>query len=129
VKAAEERLAKLRAEIVAGKIRFADAARANSQAPSAEQGGDVGSFAFRGKMPPEICREVFKLKVGEVSPPFRTRFGMHVYTVTQIRPGNLSLEDVRNSVIARLSRNLWTQLLEQARQKATIDRKGSEPAG
>lgn len=121
VKAAERKLAELRAEIVAGKISFADAARKDSQAPSAADGGDVGWFAFRGKMPPEVCRVVFRLKPGEVGAPFRTAFGVHLYTVTQVRPGNLNLEDARASVIARISRNLWDQLVAQARKTAKID--------
>jgi parvulin-like peptidyl-prolyl isomerase len=125
VHAAEEKLAKLRAEIVASKISFADAARKYSEAPSAPDGGDVGWFAFRGKMPPEICRVVFRLKPGEVSQPFRTKFGMHLYTVMQVRPGNLDLEDVRTSVISRLSRSLWEQMAAQARAKAQIDWKSA----
>jgi parvulin-like peptidyl-prolyl isomerase len=120
-KAAQEKLAALRSEIIAGEISFADAARRYSEAPSASDGGDVGWFAFRGKMPPEICGVVFGLKQGEMSEPFRTKFGMHLYTVTQLRPGNLSLEDVRASVISRLSRNLWKQFVAQAREKAQIE--------
>jgi len=126
VKSAEEKLSKLRAEIVAGEIKFADAARRYSEAPSAADGGDVGWFAFRGKMPPEICRVVFRLKAGEVSAPFRTKFGVHLYTVTQVRPGNLNLEDVRTSVISRLSRSLWEQFVAQAREKAKIDWKAPQ---
>jgi parvulin-like peptidyl-prolyl isomerase len=72
-------------------------------------------------MPPEICRVVFQLKPGEVSAPFRTKFGVHLYTVTQARPGNLSLEDARPSVITRLSRSLWEQFVAQARAKAQVD--------
>jgi parvulin-like peptidyl-prolyl isomerase len=126
VKAAEEKLAKIRAEIVAGKITFADAARHFSEAPSAADGGDVGLFAFRGKMPPEVCRVVFQLKRGEVSAPFRTKFGMHLYTVTEVKPGNLNLEDVRTSVISRISHKLWDEFVAQARQKAQIDRKSPQ---
>jgi parvulin-like peptidyl-prolyl isomerase len=121
VQAAHEKFARIRAEIVAGKIGFADAARRDSQAPSAADGGDVGWFAFRGKMPPEICKVVFRLKPGEVSAPFRTKFGLHLYTVTKVRPGNLNLEDVRASVIARMSRNLWEEFALQARKTAKIE--------
>ncbi len=121
VQAAHEKFARIRAEIVAGKIGFADAARRESQAPSAADGGDVGWFAFRGKMPPEICKVVFRLKPGEVSAPFRTKFGLHLYTVTKVRPGNLNLEDVRASVIARMSRNLWEQFALQAHKTAKIE--------
>ncbi len=94
-KEAEDKLARLRAEIAAGKISFADAARRDSEAPSAANGGDVGFFAFRGTMPADVCRVVFPLRKGEISQPFHTAFGAHLYTVTEIRPGNLSLEDVR----------------------------------
>jgi parvulin-like peptidyl-prolyl isomerase len=121
VKTAQEKLEKLRSEITSHKISFADAARRDSEAPSAAEGGDVGWFAFRGKMPPEICRVVFRLKAGELSAPFRTKFGMHLYTITQIKPGNLNLEDVRPSVISRLSRSLWEQFVAQMRPKTQID--------
>jgi hypothetical protein len=121
VKEAEEQLGRLRSEITSGKISFADAARRHSEAPSAAQGGDVGYFAFRGTMPAEVCRVAFALKVGEVSQPFRTPFGVHLYTVTDRRPGNLSLEDVRSLVIRRLSQEQWDQLVAQARAKAKIE--------
>ena len=126
VRAAEEKLARLRQEILTGKISFAEAARQHSEAPSAADGGDLGWFGFRGKMPPEICRVAFRLKKGEISAPFRTKFGMHLYKVTQIRPGNLNLEDVRSSVISRLSHSLWTQFVAQARAKAQIDWKSPQ---
>ncbi len=124
---AEEKLGRLRSEITAGKISFADAARRYSEAPSAAKGGDVGTFAFRGTMPAEVCRVAFALKVGEVSQPFRTPFGVHLYTVTDIRPGNLSLEDVRSLVIRRLSTDLWDRLVAKARTTAKIEWQTAAP--
>jgi parvulin-like peptidyl-prolyl isomerase len=120
-KEAIEKLGALRAEITSGKISFADGARKYSEAPSAEKGGDVGYFPFRGPMPAEVCRAVFAFKKGEVSQPFRTPFGVHLYTVTEIRPGNLSLEDVRSQVIRRLAAEIWDQLVAQARKTAKIE--------
>lgn len=120
-KEAEDKLAALRAEITSGKLSFAEAARKYSQAPSGEKGGDVGFFPFRGPMPAEVCRVVFALKKGDVSQPFRTPFGVHLYTVTDIRPGNLSLEDVRSQVIHRLASEIWDQLVAQARKTAKIE--------
>jgi parvulin-like peptidyl-prolyl isomerase len=121
VKDAAAKLAALRAEITSGKISFAEAARKNSEAPSAEKGGDVGYFPFRGPMPAEVCRVVFALKKGEVSQPFRTPFGVHLYTVTEIRPGSLSLEDARSQVIRRVAGELWDQLVSQARKTAKVE--------
>lgn len=120
-KEAVEKLTALRAEIVGGKVSFAEAARKHSEAPSAEKGGDVGYFPFRGPMPADVCRVTFALKKGEVSQPFRTPFGVHIYTVTDIRPGNLSLEDVRSQVIRRVASELWDQLVAQARKTAKIE--------
>jgi hypothetical protein len=118
---ATARLAKIRADIVGGKTTFAEAARKHSEAPSAAKGGDVGYFPFSGKMPAAIARVAFALKVGEVSQPFRTPFGVHLYTVTERRPGPLSLEDARPVVLRRLSKNLWQNLLSQMRAKAKIE--------
>ncbi len=60
------------------------------------------------------------------SAPFRTKFGLHLYTVTKVRPGNLNLEDVRASVIARMSRTLWEQFAAQAKKTAKVDWKSPQ---
>lgn len=119
--AAAERLAGLREEILSGRTTFAEAARRHSQAPSAGQGGDVGYFPFRGKMPAAFADAAFRLQDGEISPPFRTRFGVHLVTVTGRKPGELSLEDVRDSVLERLSDELWRQTVASERQQAVIE--------
>ena len=44
---AANKLTALRAEIVAGKLDFAKAAKENSDCPSKENGGDIGPFPFK----------------------------------------------------------------------------------
>jgi parvulin-like peptidyl-prolyl isomerase len=75
----------------------------------------------------DVCEVVFALKKDEVSQPFRTPFGVHLYTVTEIRPGNLSLEDVRPAVIRRLSTEMWDKLVTQARSTAKIEWQTTAP--
>lgn len=118
---AEQKLEDLRQQIVDEKITFAEAAKENSQAPSAAQGGDLGFFPYRGKMPPDIADAAFALKPGEVSQPFRTQFGLHLLTVTEVRPGQFSLEDVRPAVYSRLSDELWKESVAELRKDATIE--------
>jgi len=125
--AAEADMSDLRKQIVAKKITFEEAAREHSQAPSKEQGGDVGLFPFTGKMPQQFSREAFRLKVGEMSQPFRSRFGVHLCLVTDRKPGDLSLEDVRDEVLARMRDEMWKEMAAELRSTAKIEWKIEKP--
>jgi len=120
IQSARDNLAQARADILAKRITFAAAAKQFSQAPSRNEGGDVGFFPYQGKMPAEFSRRAFALKVGEISQPFRSRFGMHLVTVTARKPGRLSLEDVRNKVLDRITSQEWTKLVQTQRKTAKI---------
>ncbi len=125
---AEALLTRVRFDVVDGRLSFADAARKYSQAPSAAQGGDLGYFEYHGPMPPQLVRVAFSLKVGEVSRPFRTPFGVHLLTVTDRRPGQLSLEDVRDQVLKQLGQEVKQGLVKRLRAKARIVWKNATPA-
>jgi parvulin-like peptidyl-prolyl isomerase len=124
---AEDLLAQLRERIDSRRIGFAEAAQEYSQAPTKDKGGDVGYFPYAGRMPEEFSRAAFGLKVGEISRPFRTPFGVHLCLVTERRPGDLSLEDVREEVLKRLSQELWDQTVVELRKAAKIEWKVEEP--
>lgn len=125
--AAEAKLKTLRKRILSGEISFADAARAESAAPSAEEGGDVGEFPYSGKMFKQFSQEAFQLKTGEISQPFRTKYGVELCLVTDRVPGELSLEDVRDEVLTRMSDELLKQTREELRKTAKIEWKSEQP--
>jgi len=79
---AKELILKVQAELKAGKITFAEAAKKYSQGPSAVKGGDLGAFTFE-KMVVPFAKAAFKLKVGEVSKIVETQFGYHLIQVTK----------------------------------------------
>jgi peptidyl-prolyl cis-trans isomerase SurA len=81
---AYNKLLDVRKRINAGE-KFETLAAEFSQDPSAKENkGDLGYFsAFRMVYPFENA--AFKTKVGEVSMPFRTRFGFHIIKVTDVR--------------------------------------------
>ena len=102
------KLAAVRQEILANKLTFAQAAQKYSEALSkTKKGGDVGWFPFRGKMAVPFCDAAFALKVGEVSEPLAAFYGVFLIQVTDIQPGELSLEDVRKEIVGRISQERW----------------------
>ena len=117
----EKKLAEIRRQIIAKEISFADAAKKHSQSPAAEKGGDLGRFGFRGKLSSPYL-DAFGLKVGEISQPIRSQYGVHLLTVTERIDGQLSLEDARPEILAQLSAELQREVLAQERGKATIER-------
>jgi len=56
---------------------FRTLAQKYSTCPSSKKGGDLGIFG-RGDMVPEFERTVYKLKIGEISEPIKTKFGYHI---------------------------------------------------
>lgn len=118
----KQQLTRLRQSIIAGEMTFEDAARKHSDSPSAKDGGDLGQFAWRGRMPQDLTDVAFQLQPGEISEPFESPFGVHLLTVTAIVPGDLSLEDARGEIFQELSSKLQSALIAQLRKKAEISR-------
>ncbi len=71
----------LLAEIQSG-LDFGEAAKKYSEDPSAERGGDIGSFG-RGELVPEFERAAFGAKPGELVGPVKTVFGFHLIKVVE----------------------------------------------
>ncbi len=97
VNEAREKLQEIRARIDKGE-NFAELAEEYSDCPSADQGGDLGSFG-RGQMVPEFEDVVFDMNPGEISNPVRTRFGWHLINVYDLIPERTKeFEEVRARV-------------------------------
>jgi len=68
-------------QLNAGEADFADLAKAHSEGPSAINGGDLG-WADPANWDPIFSAALAKLKIDEVSKPFRTSFGWHIVQLT-----------------------------------------------
>jgi parvulin-like peptidyl-prolyl isomerase len=73
----------LRADIVAGKAKFEDVAKKESDdVESGKQGGELGAFGH-GQMVPEFEAAAFSAKPGDVTQPVKTQFGYHIIKVEE----------------------------------------------
>ena len=67
------------------KTKFAELAKANSDCPSKDKGGDLGEFTA-DRMVKEFSDVAFKLEPFVVSDPVKTQFGYHLIMVTKKIP-------------------------------------------
>ncbi len=65
--------------------KFAELAKANSDCPSSQKGGDLGAFTH-GQMVKEFDEAAFKLPENKVSEPVKTQFGYHLIMTTKKIP-------------------------------------------
>ena len=101
--AAAEKKADLIASEAAKGERFADLARDNSDANTAQQGGELGVGYKKGDLAPELEEKVWNLPKGAVTKPIRIPNGFEILKVDDhTKAGLASLADVRTEIENRL---------------------------
>jgi len=98
---ATARLAGWRRQIDNGTRRFEDTAREFSEDSSAAQGGDLG-WASPGMMVPEFEQAMDDLRVGGLSGPVVSRFGVHLIQVLDRREVDIDVRQQRERARAVL---------------------------
>ncbi len=99
----DENLAKVQAELKAGKSFDVVAKEYSIDPGSAANGGDLGEFP-RGMMVAEFEKAAFELKnPGDVSEPVKTRFGWHIIKLEERIPeSTMPFEQVKSRLIQEL---------------------------
>lgn len=99
---AKAELSKIRADIVAGKTSFADAAlKYSKDYLSGANGGNLG-YAFPESYAPQFAQTVLTIKPNTISAPFKTEFGWHILEVTGSRDGDRTLDAYRQRAYEHL---------------------------
>jgi len=106
---------------------FADLARRYSDdSASGSQGGELG-WTQAGQMVPEFEQVMNNTSVGQISPPFESRFGWHILKVEERRTQDFSEEmreaNARNAIRQRKFGEEFDNWLREIRAQAYIDRK------
>lgn len=124
--AAKEKLGAIRADIAAGKLDFAAAAKKHSHCPSGPNGGDIGAIARKGGLVDEaFAKAAFALKPNELSGVIETDFGFHILQVTERKPGapstyETSATDVLDSYTDDFRADLIAKLRKQGQIQISV---------
>jgi peptidyl-prolyl cis-trans isomerase D len=109
--AADKAAAKAKAEAILAEVRktpadFGKIAKAQSQDPaSAELNGDLGLIE-KGALPKAVEETIYKLKKGDISEVVSSEFGLHIITVTGIKPATQrTLDEVKAEVAGDIKKS------------------------
>jgi len=116
----EKRAAEIRTEIISGRIDFAQAAAKYSGGPSAKQGGKLGKIGRHAPMEESFSGAAFALETGQISPPVRSPFGVHLIRCDDVVPGNKEIAEVSDAIDAALAEELLTKISDIERKKTAV---------
>lgn len=120
---AQRKLENLRERIVNG-VDFGELAKLNSDDGSAGAGGDL-NWLYPGDTVPEFERAMNELKVGELSKPFKSQFGMHLIQVLERRVADVSSErkrlEARRVLRDKKSDEAYQEWVRQLRDRAYVE--------
>jgi parvulin-like peptidyl-prolyl isomerase len=117
---------RFRRELEAGDIRdFKERARRYSVGVTAATGGDLGFFQ-RGDLPEDFEKAIFSLKTGQLSEPFESGFGFHIFLIEEWIPRHpQKFFEVRDQIfeilVAEKERAATRTFLNEMLGKASID--------
>src|SRR5262249_29300352 len=115
-------LTALRAQLLEGKITFADAARMYSHCPSASKGGALDYSDRLGMVEESFAHVAFGLQVNQISDVVETEFGLHLIWVTDRKPGQQPADytKIKEELRERCAQELWQKILAEQRKSAKI---------
>lgn len=118
------RLADYRRQIVGNRARFEELARQHSEDGSAANGGDLG-WVGPGQFVPEFEQALQRLKVGELSEPVVSRFGVHLIQLVEQRSVNLGPKEQREAARSALRErkypDTYTDWAREVRARAYVE--------
>jgi len=105
---------------------FEELAKANSTCPSAENGGDLGTFAT-GQMIPEFDQELEAMEVGQISQPVKTQFGYHIIKLVEkdlARGDDLASnkKDIENLLLGKKQQEAYLEKTSQLQEKYKVEK-------
>ena len=118
----KQQLADLRAQIMANKLDFGEAAKKYSQCPTAPAGGDLGYFPRKGMVDDAFAQAAFTTPVNGVTDVIQTGYGLHLIKVTDRKAGEPSdFAKIKDDVREICAEEMRIKLLDDLRKAAKIE--------
>lgn len=121
---ARRKLLELKQRLDNKAARFEDLARLFSNDLSASKGGDLG-WIYPGDTVPQFERAMNELKVGEISEPVESQFGVHLIQVLERKTDDVSQERqrmaARQAIRERKIEEATEEWLRQVRDRAYVE--------
>jgi peptidyl-prolyl cis-trans isomerase SurA len=112
VDAAKHKTEEIRAQLLKGKD-FGDLARQYSDDDSKAKGGELGEFD-PNDLNDAVAAGIKNVKVGDVSPVIRTKYGFHIIKVEEHQvPGGIALSEVKGAIRQKLQADRSKQDFEK----------------
>jgi peptidyl-prolyl cis-trans isomerase SurA len=126
---AKRKLLELKERLDNNAAKFEDLARLVSNDGSAAKGGDLG-WLYPGDTMPEFEAAMNNLKIGEVSQPVETSFGLHLIEVLERKSDDVSKERERNNARQALRERKMEEATEswqrEVRDRAYVEYRNEE---
>ncbi|WP_373989313.1 peptidylprolyl isomerase [Duganella sp. BuS-21] len=126
---AKRKLLELKERLDNNAAKFEDLARLVSNDGSASKGGDLG-WLYPGDTMPEFEAAMNNLKIGEVSQPVETSFGLHLIEVLERKSDDVSKERERNNARQALRERKMEEATEswqrEVRDRAYVEYRNEE---
>lgn len=103
---------RVRQEVLSDKMTFESAARKYSLSPDAATGGDLGFFARNEKI--AAFNKAFSLKLGEISKPIQSKYGVHLIKVVEKKPATkLKYSQAKDEVAKAIRRKKEAKVYQE----------------
>ena len=113
------KIAQLREQVIAG-ADFSEVAKASSECPSSQRGGDLGVFR-QGQMAKPFEDAAFSQEPGEIGDIVETTFGYHIIRVDKRHEaGDVPKDLIVRRLKQQKSKAAYDQFLLQLREKADV---------
>jgi len=120
VKAVESKANSIYEELSTTSRAFESFVQEFSDAPTKDNGGEIGWIGLDGPMPTSFTKAAYTLSTRECSKPIRTKFGVHLVFCLEVNEGELGWREVIEEVKKSAAQAYFDAIVKKHRSSVEI---------